>query len=225
LQSDKIARRQRLNLITIIPAKPFTEAKTRLKAILSTAERARLSRFLLTRTIQLATTIGDVVIVSRSAAVRRAAKSAGAWALVETEPDLNAAIAQGIEWASRKNAGAVLILPLDLPTLTATDLQTLVAQGTTSAPALVIAPCHRQQGTNALLLRPPTLIQPQFGKNSFSRHLVAARASDVVPQIIHMPGLAFDLDTPQDWRQFLSAAQNLSDNLTNSAIFDLLHAF
>jgi len=209
-------------LITIIPAKPFAEAKTRLAAALSADERARLSRHLLRRTIAVAKTVGAVAVVSRSAAVRRLAKSAGAWALVETGNGLNAAIRQGIAWAERRGAGAVLVLPLDLPLLTVTELREFSATGADISPYVAIAPCRHGSGTNALLLRPPVLIEPQFGVDSFSRHYTAAGQAGVTPRIFRLPGLSFDLDTPRDWHEYHTFSQNLSDNPTNLRAFDVI---
>ncbi len=209
-------------LITIIPAKPFAEAKTRLTAVLSADERARLSRHLLQRTIAVAHTVGAVAVVSRSGAVRRVAKSAGAWALVETDADLNAAIRQGIAWAEHRGADAVLILPLDLPLLTVAELQKFVATGVEQLPQISIAPCRHNRGTNALLLHPPALIEPKFGAGSFSRHLSAAEQAGISPQICHLPGLSFDLDTPRDWHEYRTHLQNLSDNPTNFRAFDVI---
>ncbi len=209
-------------LITIIPAKPFTEAKTRLAETLSADERARLSRHLLQRTITVARAVGTVAVVSRSAAVRRVAKSAGAWALVETGTELNAAIRQGMAWAERRGAASVLVLPLDLPLLTVAELQTLVTASVRQSPYMAIVPCRHGRGTNALLLHPPALIEPKFGTDSFSRHLSAAEQAGVVPQIYRLPGLSFDLDTPRDWHEYRRHLQNLSDNPTNFRAFDVI---
>ncbi|HEY84130.1 MAG TPA: 2-phospho-L-lactate guanylyltransferase [Chloroflexi bacterium] len=188
-------------LITITPAKPFNEAKTRLATILSPEQRVKLSQTLLKQSIKTALSIGPVVVVSRGYAVRCAAKQAGARAIAEIIPDLNAAISQGIAFALAERADAALVLPLDLPLLTLSELQTLVDLGMQTNPSIIIAPCRRNQGTNALLLRPPTLIAPQFGDNSFAAHQLAAQAAGVKAKIYRSPGLTHDLDTPDDWRQ------------------------
>jgi len=203
-------------IITIIPAKPFSEAKTRLATILSPEQRANLSRTLLKQTIKTASSIGPVVVVSRGYAARCAAKQAGAWPIAEIVADLNAAISQGIAFALAERAGAALILPLDLPLLTLSELQTLVDLGMQASPSIVVAPCQRNRGTNALLLRPPDLIAPQFGNNSFAAHQSAAQIAGVAPKIYRSTGLTHDLDTPDDWLQlaglgFPFPASNLVD--------------
>lgn len=187
-------------LITLIPAKPFSQAKTRLDSVLSGDERIKLSRFLLIRTLRLAKSIGDVAVISRSASVRRVAKNEGAWALVEHASTLNTAITQGIEWVIQRNIENLLILPIDLPLLRVSDLKQFIALAQTS-PAMVIAPCRHEQGTNALFVHPPTLIEPQFGINSFQKHCTQARRLGIQPVIHRVPTFAFDLDSPDDWQQ------------------------
>lgn len=185
-------------MFTVIPAKPFNQAKTRLSPILSSDQRVGLSRRLLRRTIELARQLGEVVVISRDSAVRRVAKQSGAWALVEGGGDLNSALRQAAQWVATRHAGPVLILPADLPLVTPTDLRQIVKLSR-PAPSLVIAPCHRGSGTNALVINPPGLIEFRFGPDSFARHLQAARAAGIEPAVYRSPSTAFDLDVPEDW--------------------------
>lgn len=190
------------NLFTIIPAKPLDQAKTRLAAVLSGSERAELSRHLLQRTLHLARQVGEVVVISRDAGVRKLAKQAGAWALVEAGQELNGALQQASDWVSARGGQAVLVLPGDLPLLQLSDLTEIVALGQ-QRPAVVIAPSQRLDGTNALLLSPPGLIHFVFGPGSLERHQQAALSAGVEPLLYHSPTVALDLDLPGDlaaWR-------------------------
>jgi 2-phospho-L-lactate guanylyltransferase len=184
-------------MFTIIPAKPFRQSKTRLAASLSGAQRVNLSRRLLLRTIYLARQVGNVVVVSRSQAVRQVAKTAGAWALVEMGIGLNTALEQSIAWVSTQNSQAALIIPADLPLLTLADLSGLISVAG-PAPAVVIAPCRHGTGTNALLLKPPGIIALRFGPNSFQKHQEAVSATGLNPIIYHSATIGLDLDTPED---------------------------
>lgn len=184
-------------MFTIIPAKPFDQSKTRLAPALSAKARATLSRQLLQRTIRLASRVGPVVVISRDAAARRLAKQMGAWALVEAGSGLNQALTQATSWATARKAEAILILPGDLPLLTSASLTELIRLGQPE-PAMVIAPCRRQDGTNALLLRPPELLAFAFGPGSFAEHLRRATAAGLEPTIYTSPMLGLDLDTPED---------------------------
>jgi 2-phospho-L-lactate guanylyltransferase (CobY/MobA/RfbA family) len=53
-------------------------------------------------------------------------------------------------------------------------------------------------GTNALLRTPPDAIPVRFGPNSFSLHLQEAREKKIPYEVYHLPGVAFDIDTPED---------------------------
>jgi 2-phospho-L-lactate guanylyltransferase len=185
-------------MFVIIPAKPLNQAKTRLGPILTPAQRMVLSHQLLQRTIRLAQTVGQVVVISRDVVLRRLAKQAGAWALVESGEELNQALQQATEWVIAQGGSAVLVLPGDLPLLKKADLVKIVSLGA-SPPALVIAPCQRGDGSNALLLRPPGLIPFAFGPGSFIRHLQTAQFMGLEPVIFNSSTVALDLDVPEDW--------------------------
>jgi 2-phospho-L-lactate guanylyltransferase len=203
----------------VIPAKPHAEAKSRLASVLTGSQRADLSRWLLGRTLQLArVVVGPVVVVSRDPAILAQAEIQGAWGLPEVSTGLNLALTQAAHFARDQGATALLVLPTDLPRLTASDLESILSLGGMetagwrpaprsadpiraphSTPLLVIAPCRRGTGTNALLMRPPDLIPFLFGPDSFAAHCATARAAGVEPLIYRADNIAFDLDTPEDW--------------------------
>jgi len=196
-------------MVVVIPVKPLAQSKSRLAAVLSPEQRAQLSRRLLRRTIELAGQAGEVVVISRDSAVRKLARQAGAWALVEAEADLNSAVRQAVRWVAARGGPAALVLPADLPRLTLADVRQIIALGQ-PAPAVVLAPCRRHEGTNALLLSPPQVIAPAFGVNSFSRHYRAAQQAGLEPVVYQSEAVGFDLDVPEDlallnfWPQLLA---------------------
>lgn len=183
----------------LIPAKPHIESKSRLSPMLTEAQRAALSRWLLQRTVLLArAAVEQVVVVSRDQALLSVAQAQGAWGLLEASPGLNPALEQGARFAQARRASGLLILPADLPHLRVQDLEIILNLGA-RFPGLVIAPCHHGTGTNALLMRPPQLIPFAFGPDSFATHCAAARKAGVEPTLYHADSVAFDLDSPQDW--------------------------
>lgn len=195
-----------MSVYCLIPAKPHAEAKSRLAPVLTQSQREEFNRWLLQRTLRLARqVVGPVVVVSRDPAIVAQAETQGAWGLAETSAGLNPALTQAAGFARAHGATGLLVLPTDLPCLTATDLESILALGTTpstrgaGAPALVIAPCRHGTGTNALLMRPPDLIPFAFGPDSFAAHCAAARAAGVEPLVYRADSIAFDLDTPEDW--------------------------
>jgi len=64
----------------------------------------------------------------------------------------------------------------------------------------VVAPDRLRQGTNALYWRRAPRVF-RFGRTSFAAHQQAAREQGLTVEIIDRPGLAFDLDEPQDLRE------------------------
>lgn len=198
-------------MFLVIPAKPFNQSKTRLSSTLSLSQRVGLSRHFLLRTIGLACQVGQTVVISRDRAVRQLAKQAGAWALVESGTKLNEALRQASNWVVARGDQAILILPGDLPLLTLSDLSEIIKLGR-QTPAAVIAPCHRLDGTNALLLRPPGLIKLAFGPGSFEKHRQAVRGIGLEPVVYHSPTVALDLDLPEDLTM-LRSKKSASDEI------------
>jgi 2-phospho-L-lactate guanylyltransferase len=109
----------------IVPVKPFAEGKSRLSEELPPAERARLSRRLLHHVLTTAA-IDDLfpqtIVVSRDPGAAKIAEGYGAMLLAEEGGELNAALEQARELALRQGATAILVLPADLPHLSADHL-------------------------------------------------------------------------------------------------------
>jgi 2-phospho-L-lactate guanylyltransferase (CobY/MobA/RfbA family) len=108
----------------------------------------------------------------------------------------------------------VLILPTDLPFLTPDDVAQLIRPEGTGAhrdgdpraePWVSIAPDRRDEGTNALYVAPPGLLKYAFGVLSFGKHLELARAAGASPRICRLPGVALDVDGPEDLELYLAA--------------------
>jgi 2-phospho-L-lactate guanylyltransferase len=183
----------------IIPVKPFGEGKSRLAGAISPTMRAELSRRWLTHVLTTATTWGHfagMAVISRDPTVLTLAAAQGAQPIVETGGDLNSALLQARAAAQEAGAEGVLMLPSDLPLLTATDLDELYTRALPGE-SVIIAPSH-DGGTNALLLRPPQAIVPAFGEESFARHVALAEAAGLPCHIYHSPTLALDIDHPED---------------------------
>lgn len=189
-------------LWTLIPAKSFAQSKRRLAGLLSEAERAALSAALLARTVRMASSAFPecpVVVVATDTEVAHAALAAGASrAITPHAQGLNPQLAEA---AAQVPAGDdLLVLHADLPLLCAEDLTRLAM---TPGP-VVIAPDHRGEGTNALLLRGPDRFFG-FGTGSCARHQAEARARGLAATLLPGsdpgpgPGLARDLDDAEDW--------------------------
>jgi 2-phospho-L-lactate guanylyltransferase (CobY/MobA/RfbA family) len=62
----------------------------------------------------------------------------------------------------------------------------------------VISPDRKKEGTNALLVCPPDLIDFKYGKGSFKKHQKAAIEANARLEIYDLPSLELDLDEPED---------------------------
>ncbi len=188
--------------MAIVPMKPFAEAKQRLAEAMEPAARAELSREMFEHTLHVLTHargIGRIAVVSRDAQVLRIARRRHAWAMWETQKGLNEALEQATRVARANGAQAVLIVPADLPRLTAGDIERMIALGE-KRPSVVIAPDRRDEGTNALLVNPAGLIQYAFGEKSFLAHQSRAEQVGARIEVYRAESTAFDLDWPQDFR-------------------------
>jgi 2-phospho-L-lactate guanylyltransferase len=124
--------------------------------------------------------------------------------LPEPEPaGLNEAVRAAAAWVQAQGGSAMLVVPGDAPGVSAAEIAHLAAAHARGA-AVALVPAHDEGGTNALLLSPPGLLPPAFGDGSFGRHLRAARAAGLAPQVLPLPGLGLDLDHPADLARFAS---------------------
>lgn len=190
-----------MSIWAIVPVKPFREAKSRLAGVLSPDERAALSREFLVRTLDLLNGVREIsrtLVISRDTTALQAARRHNAHTVTESgSPELNPALARATDVCVSLGAGGVLILPSDLPLLAPADLTSLLNAGD-DPECLTIAPDRRDDGTNALFMRPPYLIPYAFGPGSFSRHLSIAMERGFCAQVYRAEAFALDVDLPED---------------------------
>ncbi len=67
------------------------------------------------------------------------------------------------------------MLAADLPLIGPEDLEALARLGECSSRLVVASPDRFEDGTNALLMRPPGVIPYALGPGSFKRHVARAR--------------------------------------------------
>ncbi|MCC6192797.1 MAG: 2-phospho-L-lactate guanylyltransferase [Anaerolineales bacterium] len=191
----------------IVPVKPFLRSKSRLAGVLSQRERAGLSREFLGHALDVlgrAPAVAQCIVVSRDPAALALARERRARAVAEDGAlDLNAALGRATGVAAAAGAGAVLILPTDLPFLTVDAVAQLIGNG--RGPEVVIAPDRHEIGTNALYIRPPGLLDYVFGPESFQRHLALARTAGAEVHVCRLPGVALDVDGPEDLQLYYAA--------------------
>ncbi|MBN1259601.1 MAG: NTP transferase domain-containing protein, partial [Anaerolineae bacterium] len=105
----------------IVPVKPLYHAKSRLAAVLDTAQRQALVVALLRHTLSVLAQVDElatVLVVSADPVVCTMGRTSGARILREDRaPGLNASLNEAGDFASAGGAAGVLIIPADLPRL------------------------------------------------------------------------------------------------------------
>jgi 2-phospho-L-lactate guanylyltransferase len=105
---------------------------------------------------------------------------------------------------TREGRVGMLALPGDIPRVTATEINALIATHR-EAPCFTIAPAHDELGSNGVLCLPPEVVPLRFGDNSYFPHLDTARRDGIEPVTVALPGFALDIDHPADLRALLRA--------------------
>lgn len=187
----------------LIPVKGLASAKSRLTPPFSNDERAALTLAMLRHVVAAAQSSGvlaRITVVSPDTAVLDVAEALGVVALRQRTVGLNPALDEARADALLHGADAVLALHADLPRLDPADIVAMVAL-LPPPPAAVLAPDYTGTGTNALLIAPPDALPFLFGPDSFARHRAAVEQWNLSAAIASAPGIAGDVDTPEDVRE------------------------
>jgi 2-phospho-L-lactate guanylyltransferase len=138
--------------------------------------------------------LGGTLVVTETNEGAALATRLGALALPDPAAGLNAAVSLGLDVVAQQGPGtAALVLPGDVPFVQSTDLEAMIDAAGDLARVVVLVPDADRRGTNALLVRPPRVIEPSFGEPSFERHLRAARRAATAIEL-DLPNLAVDID-------------------------------
>jgi 2-phospho-L-lactate guanylyltransferase len=191
--------------VILVPVKNLSAAKQRLAAVLDQPARTELAQAML-----------HDVVSALAAWPRRPAcalVTSDPFALelarqydFETIPDpANPGETGAIEMATRfcvvRGSGSTLVIPADIPLIQASELDQILAYA--PAEGSVLVPAADGRGTNAAFRRPANLFPLRFGNDSFKPHLASAQATGKLCHVLQLPGIALDVDTPEDVRQLL----------------------
>jgi 2-phospho-L-lactate guanylyltransferase len=172
-----------------------SRCKSRLSVALTPAARLELVRSMLSAVLGAAAgaaTLRHVMVVSPE----RDTVPAQIPVIADTGRSLNAALTEAHRAVLDFGCREVVILPADLPTISPADIDGLVRAGRSGG--FAIAPDAADTGTNALCLATAQPFDFQFGVDSKRLHLEAAARLGFRPQVLSLPGLQFDIDSPAD---------------------------
>jgi 2-phospho-L-lactate/phosphoenolpyruvate guanylyltransferase len=192
----------------VLPVKRLDRAKNRLREHFSDADRADLAHALFEDALRLCRDADFLRwwIVSDDGSVLENARERGFDVIEEAGAGLNAALGRAAVLVSGAGALSMTVVPADVPMAARSDLIDLLDTGATSD--MVIVPSRNDGGTNALYLRPPDLIDPQFGPGSFKAHVELAERRRLRCSILMLPRLELDIDTMEDVDAFLAAPRD-----------------
>lgn len=196
-----------MTLRVVVPAKALPRSKSRLAPVLEEAERRALSLGFLDRVLRACLAArgvapGCVQTVSDGADALERARALGTAALAQSGSGLNRALDQARRAAREDGVPMLIVLSGDLPFVVASDVERLAAAA--GAGVAVVAPDRAGRGTNALALPTMADFRFRFGRDSAAAHAAEARRAGLRPATLSTPGLAFDVDTPRDYAEFLA---------------------
>ena len=189
----------------ILPVKEMAGAKQRLAPLLSPEERIALMQVMLRDVLtafSAAPGLAGIAVVTLDPWVQALAQEHGARIITEgAREGHTGAVTSAAAVLQAEGVAAILTMPGDIPAVKTPEIEALIAAAS-APPAFIIAPAHDEQGSNAILVSPPNAVRLRFGEDSYFPHLAAARAAGIAPQILHLPGIAMDIDHPTDIARF-----------------------
>jgi 2-phospho-L-lactate guanylyltransferase len=185
----------------VIPVKPLNRAKSRLEKVLTPEQRYELAQMMLRQILSVTSQtpgITGTLIISRDTRAIGIARDFGARTVQESGfSDLNPALERATGVMRAWRAGAILILPADLPFIAAEDITEMVELGQDLSTVVIATDRHRD-GTNAMLVRPPGLMTYAYGTGSFDRHVTIAHEAQARVQHYESERTMLDIDEPDD---------------------------
>jgi 2-phospho-L-lactate guanylyltransferase len=203
----------------IIPVKPLANAKSRLASVLAPGMRQQLAEQMLRHVLGVTTCVpglAGVLVVSRDPKALVIAREHGAKTVQESgQPELNAALLRATSLIAKWRGSGVLILPADLPLVQPQDLSAMLTMSR-ELYSLVIATDRNEDGTNAMLVKPPGLIEYAYGMGSYTRHIDLAKAVGARVHIYQNERLMLDIDVPEDLETYMHMMNGHSGSIAQA---------
>jgi 2-phospho-L-lactate guanylyltransferase len=205
----------------IIPIKKFDYSKTRLGSFLNSKERKELTRLLMLETLEKTSILEQKQIIIVSGERFEPIDKFRDIVLIK-ENDLkgvNNAIGLANKFVKDNEFSESLIIPIDLPFLSAKDLHDVIKTSRKFEKGICIVPSKRFDGTNVLLRKPNLVIDTFYDNNSFYNHVKSAAENNVSIEIIKNENLMIDLDTVDDVMEIMGRYNTVPDgHKTNSGM-------
>jgi len=192
--------------VILLPVKNLANAKQRLAPVLEQQGRTELAQAMLADVAEaVAAYTGDEVSLATSDPFAIELARQHGFEIIRDESNLSEtdAIAMATRVCESRGVKSTLVIPGDIPLIEASDIRAIYD----SSPDIgsVLVPSSDKRGTNAVLRRPAGLFPLRFGNDSFMPHLAAAIGTDKSCVVLSLPGIALDVDTPEDLRELAEA--------------------
>lgn len=189
----------------IVPAKGFEDAKQRLAPAFQLGNLRALVEAMFADAIlalRRVPAIDQILVVTSDLVASQIAAGYETIVVDDTASSHSEAAQLGISRALAMGATRALLVPGDCPLMDPAELEQLIARPVSQRSVLIV-PDRHGEGTNALLLTPPDAMPPSFGDGSRQRHAELATARGATPEVVELPSLALDVDTPEDLEALL----------------------
>ncbi len=194
-----------MDLWAVVPVKERDRAKERLAPLLPPEMRQALALAMLEdvlAALAAAAGLAGLLIVTVDPAASRMARQYGARIVEDGARDGHTgAVTMAARLLAAEGRDGMLTVPGDIPLVSANEIGRLMATHR-PAPSFTIVPSHDEGGSNAIVLSPPDAVPLRFGVDSFFPHLRAAEARGIRPTVLRLPGIALDIDNPEDLAAF-----------------------
>jgi 2-phospho-L-lactate guanylyltransferase len=191
----------------LVPVKSLANAKQRLAAVLDQPTRTMLAQAMLfdvLETLHAWTNHPDISIVTSDPFALDLARQFKFQVIPDnTSRSETEAIDMATRFCESRGVDSTLVIPGDIPLIQACELEKILECAPDHGSVLV--PAADGRGTNAAWRRPAGLFPLRFGNDSFKPHLTAARATHRPCVVLSLPGIALDIDNPDDLRQLAEA--------------------
>ncbi len=194
-----------MSTVAIIPVKRFEDAKQRLAPSVQLGNRRALVESMFSDAmlaLRRVPSIDQIFVVTSDPIASQIAAGHDTIVVDDTASSHSEAAQLGIVRALAIGASRALLVPGDCPLIDPAELEQLMARPVPERSVLIV-PDRHGEGTNALLLKPPDAMTPAFGEGSRKRHTELAIAQGATPEVVGVPSLALDIDTPEDLDELL----------------------
>jgi len=192
--------------VILVPVKNLSSAKQRLAAVLDQPSRTALAQAMLHDVVSTLLNWQNRPAVALVTSDPYAAELARRYEF-EIIPDVeNPGETGAIEMATRiceqRGIASTLVIPADIPLIQSWELEEILKHAPDEGSVLV--PAADGRGTNAAFRRPANLFPLRFGNDSFKPHHSSGQATGNPCIVLHLPGIAVDVDNPADLQDLIS---------------------